>query len=606
MAFSDIQRHLDDDIARFLRAVDPMMKKVLFLEPCLERLLFLSGTLNATILSQAKIQALISLKKGCDISPHLKNASVVLFLVRPSLSACQQVGHVLCKIQKNCETPQDIKIHLCFSRQPPLGCVEAISHDNPGILLPGAFLLPPLDIGLIPVDGDVLTMEESHAFHELFVTKNISIIRPIAHALLKLQAVFFGRCNNVTAHGQQSCAILRLMKILEHSYLHDAADEHIFFPESDAFFDSMIIVDRTLDPVSPLLSENTYEGILDTILGIELGNVDVPEHIANGKGDTYGTVQLWNTEDAIFARLRYLTLTDAGKLLNEIACEIQNDYNDRHEIQKAADIYQFVRALPVVQKKHFLSIFHSKITDFLVKEARHRGVDRHFAMEAMIACDEVDFDDAKQYVEECVLRKMPLEHILRIIFLLLLCSSSWNAQLWGAFKELLVDGFGVYDIASCIATINACEFFHERQTKNLRAERFAKVPSSDGWPAMSHQKSAMVYSSSLLTEAFAEVLEPSADFEQKTGKCRIFNRLTNQHAQITTNRVFDSGIHREKVHMLFIVGGISLAEIRAVRSLEQALKVKSGENVRIIMASTNVINGAKFVQSVFDEQQFRA
>jgi hypothetical protein len=47
----------------------------------------------------------------------------------------------------------------------------------------------------------------------------------------------------------------------------DGQDSRIFPPHSD--FDSMIIIDRSVDLLTPMCTQLTYEGLIDEIYGIK-------------------------------------------------------------------------------------------------------------------------------------------------------------------------------------------------------------------------------------------------------------------------------------------------------------------------------------------------
>ena len=48
---------------------------------------------------------------------------------------------------------------------------------------------------------------------------------------------------------------------------------------------AMVLIDRRLDMVTPMVTPLTYEGLLDELVGIECGHVEIPENIINPPED---------------------------------------------------------------------------------------------------------------------------------------------------------------------------------------------------------------------------------------------------------------------------------------------------------------------------------
>lgn len=167
--------------------------------------------------------------------------------------------------------------------------------------------------------------------------------------------------------------------------------------------DSMIILDRQVDMVTPLATQLTYEGLIDELVGpiknsfIEIDqNLITPSNVPptpssstashfSGAGNLpprkkkYLLSTLPNPSysppasaptasgappppvqqqgsagpiDPLFGELRDRNFTTIGASLNRIAKKINEDYENRHQAQTVTQIREFVGKLSALQAEH--------------------------------------------------------------------------------------------------------------------------------------------------------------------------------------------------------------------------------------------------------------
>ena len=73
---------------------------------------------------------------------------------------------------------------------------------------------------LIPIDNDILSMELDDAFTQLYCDNDLSSLKTVAEALLKLQ-VLYGPFKTMDAIGEKSESVLRLLQSSQPSQLFD-------------------------------------------------------------------------------------------------------------------------------------------------------------------------------------------------------------------------------------------------------------------------------------------------------------------------------------------------------------------------------------------------
>lgn len=142
-----------------------------------------------------------------------------------------------------------------------------------GLLSTASVSIHKLQLDIFPLEPDVLSLEYTDAMKETEVDGTPStLITTMTRSLLKIQDVV-GTIPRVQALGPMGEEVVRKMfslRLEEHlassSELGDVSTEA-------AEVDAMIIMDRKVDLVTPMVTPLTYEGLLDDILGIDSGYV---------------------------------------------------------------------------------------------------------------------------------------------------------------------------------------------------------------------------------------------------------------------------------------------------------------------------------------------
>ena len=205
----------------------------------------------------------------------------------------------------------------------------------------------------------------------------------MARSLLTLQRIF-GLIPRVLGKGD---AAKRLFEIMSRLRKEDPITSSSSSSGLAGYgqFDSMIIIDRQVDMVTPLCTQLTYEGLVDEIIGIKNASVEVDAAVTNPVPPTpssstathFGAQQppkkkrhllsTLNTaasansgpaatahasSDNLFSDLRDRNFTVVGSILNRTAKRINADYEGRHQAQTVREMRDFVGKLSGLQAEH--------------------------------------------------------------------------------------------------------------------------------------------------------------------------------------------------------------------------------------------------------------
>ncbi|RUS23094.1 Sec1-like protein [Endogone sp. FLAS-F59071] len=141
----------------------------------------------------------------------------------------------------------------------------------------------------------------------------------------------------------------------------------------------LLILDRRNDPVTPLLSQWTYQAMVHEMIGITKGRVDL-SGVPDIKNELKEIV-LSADQDPFFKKSMYLNLGDLGANIKLYVDEYQTKTKSNMSIESIADMKRFVEEYPEFRK---LSGNVSKHVA-LVGE-----LSRRVAQEEMLECSEVE------------------------------------------------------------------------------------------------------------------------------------------------------------------------------------------------------------------------
>jgi len=127
-----------------------------------------------------------------------------------------------------------------------------------------AFGLYSFSVDIIPIDHDLLSLDNDESFREIYIDKNNSSIDQLANILLKLE-VAFGKVKHKYIKGNNAKLFCELLSNKE--------EEHNIKSTDETF--GMIVLDRSVDFITPFLTNLTFEGLIDDCYGINKGQIKV-------------------------------------------------------------------------------------------------------------------------------------------------------------------------------------------------------------------------------------------------------------------------------------------------------------------------------------------
>ena len=110
----------------------------------------------------------------------------------------------------------------------------------------------------------------------------------------------------------------------------------------------LLLIDRASDPVTPLLSQWTYQAMIHELIGIKNNRVDMGSHVDKKK--EVAEVVLSTENDPWWRDNMYLNFGDLGVAIKSLVSEYQLKSNSNKKIESLDDIKRFVEEFPEFKK----------------------------------------------------------------------------------------------------------------------------------------------------------------------------------------------------------------------------------------------------------------
>ncbi|KAJ2702948.1 Vacuolar protein-sorting-associated protein 33 [Coemansia sp. IMI 203386] len=361
--------------------------------------------------------------------PHVRKMKIVADQVR-QLSASQSAG-----------AQREFSLQLVPRRT--LLCERVLEEE--GVL--GEITVSEYRMDFIPLENDLLSLELPATFKELYLDEDFSSIQCVARAIMRLQGLY-GFFPRIVGKGDYAAiladSLARMRAEMLSSASASAAKQSVVSGSRgiaqggvlamSSVFDSVVIIDRAVDLVTPLLTQLTYEGLISEVFGIANGYVTLPSSGASTTATTTTPsatdgsalsstsaapnagaqttkrkrIALNSQDDGIFKEIRGMNFSSVGALLSKMSRQLQDTYESRHKAKTVQEIRSFVGKLGNLQAEHQSLKTHVMLAETIVKRTQSDDFDSLLDIEQTLVNGSDLTKDQLAYVEKIMALADPL------------------------------------------------------------------------------------------------------------------------------------------------------------------------------------------------------
>ncbi|KAF5467071.1 hypothetical protein F2P56_016933 [Juglans regia] len=560
-------------------------KKCLIIDPKLGS--SLSSIIQTSLLKEHGVEL-----RHLSAEPIQSDCTKVVFLVRSKIDLMKLIcSNVHNDISKGLQR----EYHVYFVPRRAVVCEKVLEDEKVHQLM----TVGEYPLYIVPFDEDVLSFELDLAYKESQVDGDTSSLWHIAKAIHKLE-FSFGVIPNVRAKGKASVRVADILNRMQAEEPVNSPD--MVVPE----INTLILLDREVDMVTPMCSQLTYEGLIDEFLHINNGSVELDASIMGVQQEGKKIKVPLNSSDKLFKEIRDLNFEVVVQILRQKATSMKQDYTEMttttQTVSELKDFVKKLNSLPEMTRHinlaQHLSTFTSKPTFLGQLDMEHTIVEAE------------SYDICFEYIEEMIHKQEPLVNVLRLLILFSVTNSGLPKKHFDYLRRELLHSYGFEHMAT-LNNLEKAGLLKKQETKSnwLTIKRALQLVVDDTDTANPNDI-AYVFSGyaplsiRLIQHAVRSGWRPIEDIlkllpgphsETKRGRFSSSPSFdTLQGASANIDRAADG---RRSLVLVVFVGGVTFAEISALRFLT----AQEGMAYDMIIGTTKIVSGHTLAETFVEK-----
>lgn len=286
-------------------------------------------------------------------------------------------------------------------------------------------------------------MTEFSYFREYSLENDPTYLYQTAQAIIFLQSLY-GPIPRVWGKGDAARQVWELVTRLQ----REKNTAKTLKSNQASTIDQILLIDRSVDLVTPLATQLTYEGLIDEIFSINNCTANFPiDNFLSSEERTSESLSedkkqiILDSADKLFADIRDKNFNAVGAYLSKQAKAISVQLDNSLE-KSVQEMKLYVQKLPQLLVKKKALAHHTAIAE-CIKDVTdsYEFLDTLQTEQEFLNCIEVD--KASPYIEDLIAQSKPLIKVLRLICLHSITSSGLKPKILEHYKRELVQVYGM-------------------------------------------------------------------------------------------------------------------------------------------------------------------
>ncbi|EPE29647.1 Sec1/munc18-like (SM) protein [Glarea lozoyensis ATCC 20868] len=361
----------------------------------------------------------------------------VVFIARGECAKhAQSIADHIKRMQRESQTAHEFSIFWVPRRT----LVSEKILEEAGVL--GDASISEFPLYFLPLEKDVLSLELDDSFSDLYLRKDPTPTYILARALMLVQQKH-GLFPRITGKGDNAKKLADLLARMRQELIagEDTSEGNKLGLTPSTTIESLIVIDREVDYATPLLTQLTYEGLIDETVGIANNQADVDSSVvgaapqpAPGSSKTVGAAQAQGKK-------RKIALDSSDKLYHQL-----RDTNFAITRAKStAELRDFVNKLPGYQAEQQSLKIHTGLAEEIMRHTRTEQFSRLLEVQQNLAAG-ADPSSQHEAIEELIARDAPISEVLRILCLESCIAGGIKPRELENFKKMILQAYGYQHI----------------------------------------------------------------------------------------------------------------------------------------------------------------
>lgn len=413
---------------------------------------------EVSLLKQHGVEKMFWLESG----PLSSTTTSIVYLCRPLIKHVKVIAD---QIKRHARENQKHTYNILLV--PRVSTLITRVLEEEGVL--GDVTLSAYNLQFIPLAEDVISLEYENAFKEIWVDGDETAIYNSSQALLTLQKLY-GLFPRILGKGDHAGRLATLLKRSAEQATSGGSEN--LSKRSDKM-DCLVIIDRRTDMITPLLTQLTYEGLIDEVLGVTNSHVQLPASLltpstqqpnaqasSSASGGGLQTVSIAKEQkkkyhlstatDPLLEDLRDLNFMNVGRVLNKNARRIDEEYKARNKAKTVTELKTFVGKLSGLQSEHHALSIHTGISDMIAAFTKTEHFNKSLEIQQNLLAL-YDFNAQVTAIEEMIAQGADMQTVLRLICLASLINGGIKTKPLDSLRREFLQSYGYIHLPLLLA-----------------------------------------------------------------------------------------------------------------------------------------------------------
>ena len=437
-----------------------------------------------------------------------------------------------------------------------------------------------VNMDIYPLDYEIMSLEEENCFHQLYINNNYNSLFLLNRAIIKYETVF-GKIKYKYYKGNLA---KKLKEMLNEEEKNVNLEEE---PKTLA----CIMFDRTIDMITPIITNHVYEALLDDNFGINFNNIRVDPKLLEKDNKDLIRLDL-SKNDKFYTKIKDYNFNQIRAYLPQRLQE-QNKIIDETK-KKTRDLNKIQEDLENVSKikNERLSLTnHINLADFIAKKERLPLTRFYYMYEQGLLYGDLP-DKIQEFIFDEIRKKSDEYDILKIICLYSIIHSGFKNKIYDQLRKEFFIVYGFQELfmwrnLEKLGVLKAVDNqgFYSSLNKKLN------LMNDEEFDSKEQKDASYIYNGfcpiiirlleKLVEKGWGNIKDilkdiPGGDFE-----------IPNEETEIISQKT------EKQFILLVFIGGITYGELAGIRYLNKKLR-----NKKFIILTTNLINTKKLFNSL--------